>query len=343
MKKILFTHTDLDGAGCAVIFLLAHNFMMNEAHVVHCSNAEVNAKVQQAWDTGLLDECESICFGDICPGEQMIWKLYAAFPNKISIWDHHWTNHYISDIVPTAIIKPERENGQLESGTSLMFQHYCRNSKGGVPGLSCFTDAESYFGFDLLCEFVDTIRSYDTYEWKQTGNTTAKELQTLFHLIGMKKFVNKYYDKFINCSIGGEPLIDENDLVFVRSKIEQEQRVIDSITIDDVYVMHIKGYTCAVKFSSGGMNVSDFSHQFLGKYPHLDVLININMAGSIEYRTRRHDINTGEIFAKMIEGGGGHPRASGSPIPEEKIKESIKSVMNLIDLDSEFCIYPTSS
>jgi oligoribonuclease NrnB/cAMP/cGMP phosphodiesterase (DHH superfamily) len=94
--------------------------------------------------------------------------------------------------------------------------------------------------------------------------------------------------------------------------------------------MEIKGYKTAVRFSGGGMNISELAFQFLTKNPEIDVFVGINIGGGeLGFRCIRDDLDTGGIFAKPM-GGGGHPKASGCPLPETLIEEIRNKVMELV-------------
>jgi oligoribonuclease NrnB/cAMP/cGMP phosphodiesterase (DHH superfamily) len=321
-ERIGFFHTDLDGAGCTVMFTLANMFSDAKTRVIHCSNSNIDQKVQDAWDKGLLHDKVMICFGDICPGKEMLEKLLKYFPLNLFIYDHHKSNMYIRDIFPYAVIISERENGHMESGTSLMYQHY-NDAANKFSNDSYNIFNSNYPKSKLLFEFVDTVRSYDTWEWKKTNNTQAKQLQTLYHLLGMERFVSKYVNRISNAD-DTSSLIDSVDLQFVTSKMTQEQRAIDNVKIENVFVTTIKDRKVAIRFSNGGINVSEMSSQFLAKYPEVEVFITINLGVcDIQYRTNRDDIDVSTLFAIPM-GGGGHQKSSGSPISQE-IKENIIS------------------
>jgi len=66
--------------------------------------------------------------------------------------------------------------------------------------------------------------------------------------------------------------------------------------------------------------------QFLTKHPQFDVFVGVSLTfKNLAFRTIREDIDTAEIFAKP-GGGGGHPKASGCPIPEDAINQVLLSV-----------------
>jgi oligoribonuclease NrnB/cAMP/cGMP phosphodiesterase (DHH superfamily) len=315
-KIVLFTHDDMDGAGCAIVFIIMMKNKKNvDFKVIHCSNRNINDKVQEAMDNGTVDEHTHICFGDISPSEEMAKKLVEFSKETIRVWDHHATSSYISDIIPGAKIVVENEDGKPESGTSLIYKFF-----SNVPGWK--KDKELY-NIQLLEDLVDNIRSYDTYEWKKTNNLIAQRLNTLCKLIGIKRFVDTYVERISNKKdviddIDGhpDPLIEDKHRDYIDSSLEQEQEHINSITIDDVHIVTIKGLKAAVRFS-GGAGINEVASQFLAKHPDIDVFIDLGVSkGYYSFRAIRDDIDIGTILAKPL-GGGGHHKAAGASISKE--------------------------
>ena len=119
LKEILFTHDDLDGVGCSVIYHLAHMHMREheEYEVVNCSNFSINDDVRK-WLSLISPNETEITFADICCDEYLLKELYNI-GYDIKVFDHHKTNMYACDIVEGAQIIPINELGVMESGTSL--------------------------------------------------------------------------------------------------------------------------------------------------------------------------------------------------------------------------------
>lgn len=362
LKIVLFDHDDLDAAGCRIVFELAYHCLQKDVDytIVHCSNNNVDELVIGMIDNDNVDENTEIFFTDICASREVLETLVSKFKN-VMIWDHHRTNFFATWIIPEAVIIPENSMGMLESGTSLLFKHFSEIAEVDFtdPRSLYFIDSKDLVqyiqsskyrsdivipakmievakyenNFKMISSLVDNIRSYDTYEWKDTNNLTAKKLQTLFFLLGMDRFCNRYVNKFLNNNSGD--LISESDMDFVDSKLEYEQKVIDSIGMDNIYDVSIKGLRSAFILNSAGANISEVAYQFLTNHPEFDMFLGFSFArgGEYSFRCTRDDLNLGEIIAAPI-GGGGHPKASGAPIPDE-IKDQVIRIL-LSGVDSEF-------
>lgn len=315
LKKILFTHDDMDGAGCRILFELANQDIEKGTDylVVNCPNGGADGNVMNIVEKSIIDKDTEIYFADICANLDTLEYLVNNFSTP-KIFDHHKTNFPVVIVVPNASIIPENELGVMQSGTSLLYQHF-----------SSIGDGIDVKNKDFLAEFVDTIRSYDTYEWKETNNINAKKLNTLFTLLGMERFCEQYIKRITTDE--SSDIISIEDIKFVEAKLENEQRIIDSVTPDDVYHIDIHGLKTAFVLGGFGVNVSELSYQFLTKYPEFDVFASFSLwrGGEFQFRTIRDDLDIGKDIAAPI-GGGGHPKAAGAPLGEE-IREHIVNML----------------
>lgn len=335
LETILFDHDDLDAAGCKIIFSIAHSHKSegDDYKIIHCSNNNVDEIVRKNLEADDIDENTEIFFSDICASREVMEHIVSKF-KTVKVWDHHRTNFFITHIIPDAVIVPENSMGILESGTSLIYQHYAKLSTDDpkLPYAKYFNDSNS-----ILPKLVDTIRSYDTFEFKETNNLDAKKLQLLFYMLGMKRFCNRYIDIIMSDEHHDE-LFTDNDKDFIDARLENEQRIIDSINKTHVYDVSIRGYNAAFIMSTGGASISELGYQFLNKYPEYDVLIGYSFyldGGAYSFRCIRDDIDAGKTIGGPI-GGGGHPKAAGAPIPKE-IKDQIASIL-LSNIDSNYQI-----
>lgn len=334
LKEVLLDHNDLDGAGCRIVFTIANMDKIEgkDFIIVNCSNNNVDDKTREVLQREDVDPNETtICFSDISGSRDVLEEIKEA-GYKIMIWDHHRTNFFATWIIPDAIIKPENEMGKMESGTSLIFQYYAK----------LFTDSLDhklkYFNKKLFVDLVDNIRSYDTFEFKETNNINAKKLNLLFFMLGIERFCKRYIERILSKENDNDELFTANDNEFIDARLENEQRIIDSINKDHVYDVSIKGYKAAFLLSTGGANISEVSYQFLQKYPEYDLIIGFSFyldGAAYSFRCTREDLDLGKTIALPI-GGGGHPKASGAPIPKD-ILDQISNIL-LRNIDSNYVI-----
>lgn len=322
LKVILFTHDDMDGRGCDIIFRLAQHALgrdeESDFEVVVCHNSSVDEQVRCTMEYAKSNADTEVIFSDICAHRDVIDELLqSAADGKIKsvmVYDHHKTNEWVKDVIPDAAIVPVNDLGKMESGTSLIYQ-----------GMS---DTITSAGYDIqfIGNFVDRIRSYDTYEWKSTNDVDAKKLDMLFYLVGGDFFVQKYYNRIVS-NDPDKSLITENDLVFVNCKYEAELNAIAKITIDDMIITTIHGYKVALLLKSVPANMSEVGYSFLKRNPDIDVFIAFTLTngGTFQIRTQREDLDVGAVFALPL-GGGGHPKASGAQL-SRPMKRAIMDIL----------------
>ena len=330
MKNVLFTHTDLDGVGCEIIYRLARPASPDRI-IISSEIKNIDKNVMN-----LLKEIEPsrITFADICASNDVLLMLKEA-GHVVEIYDHHPTNARCKEVIPEAIIIPEKD-GKMECGTSLLYNHYLMIYKmyqshhiktQGNPMFDSAYDIACMFenSDGMLPLFVDTVRSYDTYEFKQTGNILAKELNVLFSMLGYKRFADKYVEYL---TVRHTELIDSTSLEFVRAKMENEMDIINTFTMGDIYKFTLNGLDCGLIFGTKGTNISEFGYNFLSTHSDdLDVIILADLqGGTFQMRAVKEGIDLGKDICVPI-GGGGHPKAAGAPIDAnmlETIKYNIK-------------------
>ena len=309
MKHILFTHDDLDGAGCSVVFKLAHP----DGEVINCSNVNVDEKVNERADT--FEGFDEIFFADICCSKELLDDIHRSGFN-LHVFDHHPTNAYAIEVLGEvyATVRSTDENGVMVSGTSLLFDN--------LKSLIMNNDSH------CMKEFITAVREYDTYTFKQTGNMQAKYLQTLFGMLGLERFCKMYVEQLsslIGCDM---PLIDETSMEFIMAKIENEQKVIDSYKLDDIKLFQLGDYVCGLVYSINA-NFSEFSNQFLTKYPEIDIMV-LPAFGKdsavFQFRAVKDGIDIGKEIAVPM-GGGGHPKAAGAPMSDELKNKFYSSIL----------------
>lgn len=315
-NEILFTHDDMDGAGCRIVYQLHKlNDDANSYKIFNCANNNIDAIVENSLSNGDISKDTLVSLGDICASREVLEKLVNA-SKQVRIWDHHRTNFYATWVVPEAVIVPENELGVMQSGTSLMYQGLSSDPDSGY--------SKNNYNQELLSKLVDTIRSYDTYEWKESNNQDARKLQILFNLLGMERFCNRYIER-IKSDKNNELLLS-TDLEFIDYKLEFEQRVISQLSEDDFIPLTVNGYRCAFTYSTMGVNVSEYGNQMLEKFKNFDVFIHFSMAsGTFSFRAIRDDIDLGSEIARPI-GGGGHPKAAGASL-DSSLKEIITKMI----------------
>lgn len=317
--EVAYVHTDLDGAGCTILFRLAHLGVPegdDTWRLFNVENSEIDTLVLTHLREGRLVPDTKIIFGDICARKRTLQKLLDAGIEQVQVLDHHKTNLSALDVYPNSIVWVPTEEGEpLESGTSVMYQYYNRLYDKEHGNMFPFSDDGATGA--LLREFVELVRLYDTYEWKKDNKREAKQLQVLFQLLGMERFTKKYVARFshLNDLPDGVvyPMISAEDMEFVSRRIEMEEKSIEDFSEDDIYAISYQGKLGALVLNTRGANINELANSFLTKHPKYDFLVGFDLSGSagFSFRSTKDNIDLGRDFAGKI-GGGGHPKAAGA-------------------------------
>lgn len=311
-KVRMFTHNDLDGVGCGIV---GRVMLGNDIVISYINNHEVDSNVEECIKNhDKTNEYDLIIFSDLCPSQNALQNITTYFPGKVVVLDHHKSNIHAIDILKeNGIVEADMDkNGKFQCGTSLVYrwlsEHYnikLNNQK-------------------LMEEFVETVRSYDTYQWKTENNIQAKYLQTLCGMLSNETFVDKYVARLSDGR--SKKLIRDTEMEFVLSRVAQENESIEKIIGDLKNVgwqSTINDKAIAIMFYPGGVNISELGYRFLEKYKQFDIFVAINTYyGTFNFRAR--DRVDATPFA-IGGGGGGHPRACGCNIPKEIIDDFLRN------------------
>jgi oligoribonuclease NrnB/cAMP/cGMP phosphodiesterase (DHH superfamily) len=315
MKYILFTHGDMDGAGCEIFF---RYFFHGKSMAVSSGSIEMtNLRLRACLDQpDMTPQNTTFIFTDISCDQALLEEVVKRqFP--VQVFDHHPTASWVTDVLPNAKV----DLGGYESGTSIFYRHMLSASQRDY-------DVKPRPGTKLANELNEAIRAWDTWTWVQNRqDQRPKHMSSLFFMIGYKRFVHFYLQRLMNeqgkdCG----PLILPEHMFFLEAKQEQAQEVIDNTTPAQVLSRRVFGYSAAIIFTGTGFSFSEGSYQFLRKYPEYDIMVNINMARrTVSYRTIRSDIDLGQLAQKI--GGGGHAKSAGSSIGLDQIASTLETLL----------------
>jgi oligoribonuclease NrnB/cAMP/cGMP phosphodiesterase (DHH superfamily) len=306
MKIKLFTHTDLDGVGCAVIACLA--FGKECVDIEYCNYDEINDKIRDFTASMQFKYYDKIYITDISVDKQVADLIEYSITEKqeylykYQLLDHHntakWLNNYkwayVSD---TEISIYPNEKEMKSCGTSLFYGYLWENENINLP---------------YALKFIETVRRYDTWEWNTKFNdNNAKYLNDLLYIIGKDRFVERFVDN---------PSINLTDTENIILEIEQQriEKYIESKS-KQMFEDEIDGYKVGVVFVE--QYHSQVGSALAKANNHLDFIIMIDVGkGTVSYRGIHDNIDLGKIASKY--NGGGLPKAAGSKT-EEFVRKSL--------------------
>ena len=305
MSKIkLFTHTDLDGIGCAILAYLA--FGRENVDVEYCDYNNVNDKVRDFFYNGNWDEYEHVFITDISISNELAMAIdKKCDEEQWHLFDHHNTAIYLNaydwcqvlDVIPLTHIKT--------CGTEL-FYRYMHVVLDKFPNTDTWTQ-------ENIQKFVETVRDWDTWRWKELGKEgiVCKQVNDLFDIYGREEFIDwiigkpiriEYMRKFPNFTVTEWALLKQKQKDIDRYVEEKSKQLYHRV--DEV------GHTYGVVFAE--RYFSELGNRLCEKHPEYEYIAMVDIVhGKVSYRTIRDDIDLGGEIAHAY-GGGGHKKAAGS-------------------------------
>ena len=297
----LFTHTDLDGVSCEILGKIAFE---EDIDVVRCNYGDIDAKVEEFINS--TEEYDKLFITDISVNKEIADKLLSV-SDKVILLDHHktalWLNEY-----PYALVQVEDESIGKMCGAYLFYEYLKKNHKE-------FDDTPA------LKLFIDYVRMYDTWEWKEKyDNIIPKRLNDLMYIDGPNEFIDKMVYRLGNNLF----ILDDTDLMklqieqtYINSYITQKNETL--MVNDDLFPEYTVGITFADKY------ISELGNKLCELHPELDFVVLINMSTlTVSYRTVKDDLDLSDI-AKGF-GGGGHPKASGSRFDASIVNDILNNI-----------------
>ncbi|MGR5954199.1 DHH family phosphoesterase [Bacillus paranthracis] len=318
-KVKLFTHNDMDGEACEILGRLAFD---NIDVTVVRNPQDASKKVSEFVNSGAFTNYDKIFITDISVDEataelinNLEWELH-----RFSLLDHHGTAEFLNKY-NWAEVSVKGALGK-NSGTNMFYEFLLMHG---------FFQREIYR--DALTVFVEKIRRYDTWEWKEDYNDIeASSLNQLFWLLGQSKFVDTFVKRFKNSTIftvregSWRQMFSDGDKVVIQIDNDKKESYIDRKE-KQMMVNKLFGNKVGVVFAE--QYISELGNTLSERHQDLKYIIMIDMGSKrVSYRTTHNDIDLGKEVAKWY-GGGGHSKASGSSFEERVLNRSFKSIFRL--------------
>lgn len=287
----LFTHTDLDGVGCAILAKLAFG---DNVDIEYCDYDDINENVLNYLNNN-DDSLSNIYITDIRVNEDVAKLLDER--GGVCLLDHHPTALELNKYTWCKVMV-EDLNGVKTSGTK-MFYHWL-----GING--CLSDElESN---ESLGKFVELVRNYDTWRWSELGEdgVICKQVNDLMYLYGRDRFItwciSEIHDEVF-------PRLYAADELLLNTKQKEIDEYVEEKN-EQLFTSPMCGRVCGFVFAE--KYVSELGNRLCKMHPEIDYVAMIDMGNkTVSYRTVKDDIDLGKDVAQLF-GGGGHPKAAGS-------------------------------
>ena len=296
-RAYLNTDNDLDGMGPFLV--LKKSFPNMKINTTYCGKKDGQAdnrvlEILEEMDT------ESILFiTDIGIRKETadIVDRYYRDGYKVVLLDHHISNEFLNDY-EWAKVESVNSNGVKTCATTLFYEYLVeKNIIEHNHLISCF---------------AEKVRLYDTWDWEEAEDNTAKQLNDLFYLLRRTDFKESVFESL---KANTEEFIIPDKYQYLLN-IEQ-QRIEDYIKAKSksLRVKEIYGKQVGVVYAEN--YYSELGNELGKMFPELDIITMVNISTSkLSFRTIKDDVSVAE-FASTYFNGGGHPKASGGALTPE--------------------------
>lgn len=307
----LFTHSDLDGVGCAILASLA--FGRENVDIEYCNYDDVDEKVKYFYLHNDIPY-DRIYITDISVGEEVAQGIDTwVARDHVRLFDHHppalWLNRY--DWCCVGI--KDGDTGIKTCGTELFYTF--------LNGCNRF----DHFGAldrKNIKRFVEIVRDYDTYRWKELGKEgiVSKHVNDLFHIYGRDEFIKWCIDKLLHSDFWFPAISKEDSML-----LKQKQKDIDIYITEKNTQLQIAtdrfGKTFGWVFAE--RYFSELGNRLCELHQEIEYVAMIDIGrGLVSFRSVKEDIDLGGEIAHSL-GGGGHKKAAGSTFDAVEIGTQI--------------------
>ena len=322
MKIKLFTHgADLDGVGCAILAYLA--FGRENVDVEYCDYDNVDEKVGKYILESEYFDYSRTYITDISVAEDIAFSIdnvIQIYEHKFYLFDHHATALWLNQYDWCEVRVNTDDDGLKTCGTEL-FYLYIVNYE---PLYFSHCESVDYKIADNMYRFVQIVRDYDTWRWKDFGEEgiVCKQMNDLFYIYGREEFIDwalrrlKFYGSYPEF-----PSFRDEDLLLLDQKQKDIDRYIEKKDQQLMVQTDAFGYTYGVVFAE--QYFSELGDRLCELHPELDYVAMIDICGgTVSYRTIREDLDVGGTIAHSF-GGGGHQKAAGSTFDGRYMRELV--------------------
>ena len=301
MKKLLITHTDLDGISPILLLkLTGEKFDYKNAEPSELDEVFEELKPE-------LDKYEQIIFTDLTVSMNVYDYINENNLNVV-VLDHHITHDYANQF-KYATVKVEL-NGRKTCATELFYEY--------------LKDKYDVMKSEKIKEYVEYVRQLDTYTFE---SDEPKKLENIRTVYGREEFIKVMKRRLLS----KKEHFEFN--AFEKKFIKLKQQEIENYLVKKDELMkkyEINGKVIGIVFCD--KYKSELGNYLCNQHPDVEFVAMIDPCKAVSYRGVG-DADCGS-FAE-IYGGGGHKLASGSPFDDDMrdriVKEYFEGAKLIID------------
>ena len=335
MRIKIFTHNDLDGINCIVTLKkLMPKVYVNYSILQYDGNSE--KAIREYVEKEEYKKFDYTFITDLNFTNTEFLKWIGSMCDNIYGFvfiDHHKnTEEFFKPYNNKRIfVKSELSySGKVipQCGSTLLY-NWLTNRDNFIRGKDKMYPSYKNEEFEV---YLNLVRSYDTWTWKENNLFMAVDLDRIFKFIGFFNFIKFLFDGTL---IKIEK--DENDKIkiefteiiteIINTLKFTEKKYIDTM-ISNIKSMKIDKIPTAVIFAENSTNlISDRIFDNPENEYKIVMTVDINN-GNVSLRSRDDNIDVSIIATEF--GGGGHVHASGFNMFEEKAKDIKSKIKRLI-------------
>lgn len=315
----LFTHTDLDGAGCAVLAGLAYG----DCNIYFCNNgADINDTIANfIIRTGGDNEYHKMIIADHGVNASTAGKInnWISDYHVVELYDHHESSKWLAEHYDWAHVDISK------CATAILYDN-----------LSIRVRSESTTS---LANYVQDVNARDLWTWQDTDNKYSLVHQHMLRSAGISNYVVSMITRFND----GRFPISKYDYECAKKYIDDMYKYLDDnvdnyIAIPVKYFMNNERTVYNVAFTFANKYTSELGHAICTTHSDIDIcaIVSTNRGdhGTVELRCIRDDIDL-SIIARANHGGG-HKKAAGFQLDADFAKTvfgRVSGMISVINLD----------
>lgn len=286
-KDLLISHVDLDGISPNILM----NLTNRKYDAYNIDIKDIDDTFDKIFSDDSYKKYEHIYICDLTLTKYALSIIDNLKLDNVKLFDHHESGLFVNEY-PFATVKIDI-NGIQTCGTELFYLY--------LKDIYINIDTKS------VNEYVRLVRELDTYNFT---DDTAKQLDSLRATYGKEKFIKLMSSRLKRNSDIFKFSSFENRLIKIRE--DEKQRYLE-VKEKQMKKYTINSHNVGIVYAE--RHKSELGNYLSTKYPELDFIIIIDVSSGISYRTSRNDQDLAVFAQEHL--GGGHKKASGSPITDE--------------------------
>ncbi len=195
----LFTHTDLDGVGCAIIAKLVYG---DEIDISYCHYDNANLIIGNCHPNNY----DHIDITNLSINGNIAKSIDENYANQVNLFDHHFSSQYLNKYA-WANVKTKEENGGLETSSTKIY----------YDSIGKYIEDYSKLAVESFVKYVTT---WETQQFQYSIiYGIAKNMNALFNIYGIDKFTEWAIEKI---KTGFFANFSQSDYAVIHCKIYQE-------------------------------------------------------------------------------------------------------------------------